>query len=69
MAFSSYLVKHVASGNETGWLARFEGLGDFGDKWQTRQLERAEKAKAKAEEKQAAKESELIAEDSEDSED
>ena len=69
MAFNSYLVKHVASGNETGWLARFEGLGDFGDKWQTRQLERAEKAKVKAEEKQAAKEAELIAEDSEGSED
>ena len=69
MAFNSYLVKHVASGNETGWLARFEGLGDFGDKWQTRQLERAEKAKSKAEEKQAAKEAELIAEDTEDKED
>ena len=66
MAFSSYLVKHVASGNETGWLARFEGLGDFGDKWQTRQQERAEKVKAKAVEKEAAKEAELIAEDSED---
>ena len=34
LAFSSYLVKHVASGDETGWLARFESLGDFGDKWQ-----------------------------------
>jgi len=66
MAFSAYLVKHVASGNETGWLARFEGLGDFGDKWQTRQQERAEKVKAKAVEKEAAKEAELIAEDSED---
>ena len=69
MAFNSYLVKHVASGNETGWLARFEGLGDFGDKWQTRQLERAEKSKVKAEEKQAAKDAELIAEDTEDTED
>ena len=36
LAFSSYLVKHVATGEETGWLARFESLGDFGDKLQQR---------------------------------
>lgn len=55
LAFSSYLVKHVSSGDETGWLARFESLGDFGDKWQKRSEERQEKAKIKAEEKAAAK--------------
>jgi hypothetical protein len=54
MAFSAYLVRHVASGSETGWLARFEGLGDFGDKWQQRQAERADKAAEKATAKEAA---------------
>ena len=49
LAFSSYLVKHVSVGNETGWLARFESLGDFGDKWQEKQAQRQDKAKAKAE--------------------
>ena len=48
IAFRTYLVKHVATGDETGWLARFESLGDFGDKWQQKQVERQEKAKAKA---------------------
>ena len=51
LAFSSYLVKHVSMGDETGWLARFEALGDFGDKWQEKQTQRQEKAKAKAEKK------------------
>ena len=49
MAFSAYLVKHVATGTETGWMARFEGLGDFGDKWQQKAEKRQEKAKIKAE--------------------
>jgi hypothetical protein len=49
MAFSAYLVKHVATGTETGWMARFEGLGDFGDKWQQKAEKRQEKAKLKAE--------------------
>ena len=51
LAFSAYLVNHVATGSETGWLARFESLGDFGDKWQKKQSERQEKAAKKAEEK------------------
>ena len=51
LAFSSYLVKHVSTGDETGWLARFEALGDFGDKWQEKQAQRQEKAKAKAKKK------------------
>ena len=60
LAFSSYLVKHVSTGDETGWLARFEALGDFGDKWQEKQAQRQEKAKAKAEKKaqEAAEKSE-----------
>jgi hypothetical protein len=49
MAFKAYLVKHVATGAETGWMARFEGLGDFGDKWQQKAEKRQEKAKIKAE--------------------
>ena len=53
LAFSAYLVKHVATGDETGWLARFESLGDFGDKWQERNALRQDKAKAKADKKAA----------------
>ena len=63
LAFNSYLVKHVATGDETGWLARFESLGDFGDKWaertanrEVKQKEKAEKKAAKAAEKKAAEE-------------
>jgi hypothetical protein len=58
LLFSAYLVKHVATGDETGWLARFESLGDFGDKWQERTAQRQEKAKIKAEKKAAAKDEE-----------
>ena len=65
LAFSAYLVKHVATGSETGWSAKFEGLGDFGDKWQKKQAERAEKATLKAEEraKLAADATEMVAEE------
>ena len=55
LLFSSYLVKHVATGDETGWLARFESLGDFGDKWQQNSQKRQEKAAAKAKAKQESK--------------
>ncbi len=67
MAFSAYLVKHIATGQETGWAARFEGLGDFGDKWQQKQEERRKKAEAKAIEK--AKQAEEESTDAEESED
>ena len=30
--FGAYLVHHVPSGKETGWLARLESLGEFGAK-------------------------------------
>ena len=72
-AFSSYLVKHVATGEESGWLARFESLGDFGDKWaersatrQVKQKEKAEKKAAKAAEMKEAKDSDSQEETSED---
>ena len=55
LLFSSYLVKHVATGEETGWLARFESLGDFGDKWQESSQKRQEKAAAKAKSRASAK--------------
>jgi len=29
--FGVYLVKHIPSGDETGWLAKLEGLGDFAE--------------------------------------
>lgn len=53
LAFSSYLVKHVATGDETGWMARFESLGDFGDKWAERSANREVKQKEKAAKKAA----------------
>ena len=69
LAFSAYLVKHVATGTETGWLAKFESLGDFGDKWQQKQEERTKKAQEKAEKRAAdAASKESSNEDSEDDE-
>ena len=68
LLFSAYLVKHVATGTETGWLARFESLGDFGDKWQERNLQRQEKAKQKAEQKAKAAAEKAAAQESSDSE-
>ncbi len=68
LLFSAYLVKHVATGTETGWLARFESLGDFGDKWQERNLQRQEKAKQKAEQKANAAAEKAAAQESSDSE-
>ena len=53
LAFSSYLVKHVSTGDETGWMARFESLGDFGDKWAERSANREVKQKEKAAKKAA----------------
>ena len=71
LAFSAYLVKHTATGDETGWLARFESLGDFGDKWAERSANREDKQKAKAAKKAAKavakKESEDDSSDSEES--
>lgn len=70
LAFSSYLVRHVSTGEETGWLARFESLGDFGDKWAQRSAERQAKAEEKAKLKAEKKEEEMSEdEESEDSED
>jgi len=71
LAFSAYLVKHVATGTETGWLARFESLGDFGDKWEQKSAERQIKAKEKADKKaaEAAEKAANEAKESEESED
>lgn len=58
--FATYLVKHVPTAEEagTGWMARFESMGDFGDRLADRQKKReeraAEKAAARAAEKAAA---------------
>mgnify|MGYP003347467325 CR=1 FL=1 len=68
LAFSSYLVKHVATGDETGWMARFESLGDFGDKWAERSANRDAKQKAKAAKKAAKAVAEESEEESSDSE-
>ena len=50
LTFSSYLVKHVSTGTETGWIAKLNNLGDFGDKWEMSKKSRVEKAALKAEE-------------------
>ena len=68
LAFSSYLVKHVATGDETGWMARFESLGDFGDKWAERSANREVKQKAKAAKKAAKAVTKKESEESNDSE-
>ena len=68
LAFSSYLVKHVATGDETGWMARFESLGDFGDKWAERSANRENKQKAKAAKKAAKAVAKKESEESNDSE-
>jgi hypothetical protein len=53
LAFNAYSVKHVSTGSETGWLAKFEGLGDLGEKFEKRQENRRDKAAQKAEKKAA----------------
>ena len=68
LAFSSYLVKHVATGEETGWMARFESLGDFGDKWAERSANREVKQKAKAAKKAAKAVAKKDSEDATDAE-
>jgi hypothetical protein len=55
LLFSAYSVKHVSTGSETGWLAKFEGLGDLGEKFEKRQETRREKAIQKSEGKKAPK--------------
>ena len=47
LLFNSYLITHTPTGSETGWLARLEGLGDFGDKYEKRLEAREEKAAGK----------------------
>ena len=60
LLFSSYLITHTPTGSETGWLARLEGLGDFGDKYEKRLEAREEKAAGKvAKAETAAEDAEL----------
>jgi hypothetical protein len=47
LLFSSYLITHTPTGSETGWLARLEGLGDFGDKYEKRMEAREQKTAEK----------------------
>ena len=55
LMFRAYSVKHVSTGSETGWLAKFEGLGDLGEKFEKRQETRREKAEGKKTAKATAK--------------
>ena len=48
-AFGAYLVTHTPTGEETGWAARFEKMGDFVEKRQ----ERASKKRAEKESKES----------------
>jgi len=61
-AFAAYLVKHapVASETSTGWSARLDSMGDWGDRLAQRQAERQEKAAAKAATKAAEAAAEAI---------
>ena len=61
-AFAAYLVKHapVASDTSTGWSARLDSMGDWGDRLAQRQAERQEKAAAKAATKAAEAAAEVI---------
>ena len=54
--FGAYLVTHTPTGEETGWAARFERIGDY-----------VEKRQEKSAEKKAAKESVVEDKDSDDS--
>lgn len=65
LLFRAYSVKHVSTGSETGWLAKFEGLGDLGEKFEKRQENRRDKAAKKAEKKVVAKAKPIESEDDE----
>ncbi len=51
-SFGAYLVAHVPTGEETGWAARLENLGDYYDKRQTDKGSKKEK-KGKKKDKKA----------------
>ena len=52
LIFGSYYVKHVPTKDETtgtGWMAKFESMGDYGEKFQAnREKKAAQKAEAAA---------------------
>ena len=74
LMFGSYYVKHVPTKEDksgTGWMAKFESMGDYGEKFQAnREKKAAQKAeaaakKAEAAEKKAAEEEAAAAEEKE----
>ena len=58
LMFGSYYVKHVPTKEDksgTGWMAKFESMGDYGEKFQAnREKKAAQKAEAAAKSPEAA---------------
>ena len=53
MMFAVYLVKHIPTGSETGWLLRLENLGDFGARYEKRIKAKEAKQTKKSEEEES----------------
>ena len=52
-SFGAYLVTHTPTGEETGWAARFERMGDFVEKRQAKASQKkVEKEEAEEPEKE-----------------
>ena len=76
LLFASYYVKHVPSKEDkaaSGWMAKFESMGDYGEKFQANREKRAAEKAAKEAKKQEeaenkAAEAEMAAENSDESE-
>jgi hypothetical protein len=58
VAFGAYLVAHVPTGEETGWAARLENLGEYYEKRQSDKTDKQSKADKKIKAAKAKKESE-----------
>jgi uncharacterized membrane protein len=58
VAFGAYLVAHVPTGEETGWAARLENLGEYYEKRQSDKTDKQSKTPKKAKASKAKKESE-----------
>ncbi len=58
VAFGAYLVAHVPTGEETGWAARLENLGEYYEKRQSDKTDKQSKTAKKAKASKAKKESE-----------
>lgn len=59
LMFSVYLVKHIPTGSETGWLLRLENLGDFGARYEKRIQAKEAKQAQKSDEETAPEEENL----------